>query len=138
MSILQLVKNDVSLLEAFNIEEKIADFEKSVNWEDFEHKNIVIAVPTYDESHRTIEIEDRELFVRQKKDAYILGHHIMLASQANLVRIITNADEVDDFVDHAREATAVLILLHEFMDFEKKYIIEGLSENNPILKVIDL
>ena len=122
------------LFETFNIHDKVEE----LNLRDFDDKNIIIAVPTYDESGRQIEFDDRPLFARQREDAFTLARYIMTIGEGKYLRMLTNVDEVDDYVDEAPEPTDVLVLLHEFLDFEKSQIVEALTESNPKLKVIEL
>ena len=129
---------ETPLFESFTSEEQIAQLESMMESKDFDGKSIIIAVPTYDESHRNIEIEDKALFVTQKKDAEKMAHHIMETTSADLVRIVTDVDAIDDAVDFANAKTDVLILLHEFLDFEIAQLIEALSEKNTDLKILEI
>ena len=100
-----------------------------MQWRDFWGKNVIIAVPTYDESYRNIETEDRELFMAQKSDAYKLARFILTKVRANLVRVVTDVDTIDDVANFASKPASTLILLHEFLEFEKELLIEELVEN---------
>ena len=129
---------ETPLFESFTSEKQIAQLESMMQPKDFDGKSIIIAVPTYDESHRSIETEDRQLFVTQKKEAKKMAHYIMEATSAYLVRVVTDVDTIDDVVDFANTPTDVLILLHEFLDFEKSNIVEELSEKNADLKILEI
>ena len=129
---------ETPLFESFTHKEQIAQLESMMEPKDFDGKSIIIAVPTYDESHRNIEMEDRTLFMAQKKDAEKMAHYIMETTSADLVRIVTDVDAIDDVVDFANAKTDVLILLHEFLDFEITQLIEALSEKNTALKTLEI
>ena len=131
LSLAEVQASNYEIFEIYRTEDQIANLESQTSWENFDNKHIVIAVPTYcNETVRFIEGEDQELFLVQKRDAGVLARRIMRNSQARSVRILTNADEADDFVDRLREPVDIVVFVHEFLEFEQAYILESFGEKN--------
>jgi len=114
------------IFESFKIEEKFQELKDLLDSQDLEvfaGKQIVIGVPTVDESGRDIAKEDPELFACQKDDAGVLANLIMEHSQATVVSVITSVREIKEFSDSTgTQSVDYLILLHEFTPFEQHHL----------------
>jgi hypothetical protein len=138
--LLNKFKNFNDVFENFKIEDKIKEFSTIVgeSLDALEGQHIVIAVPTMDESNRSICLNDEALFHAQQNDAHILAQHIMYNMSADWVTVIADFNKVDQFEEKIIESIDWLVLLHEFVDVEKRYIINALTENNANLQIVKL
>ena len=139
--------NKLQIFETFTIEGKIEElkgFVKCPNLSVFNGKNIVIVVPSFDESGRYIEEDDKELYLVQESDANQLSSYLKSNTKANDVIVETNSDKLDKVVDSSNEPIDFLILLHEFTQGEKDYVVGEMKDNhrnekvNENLQVIEL
>ena len=119
------------VFEAFNVNQKNA---VGLRNEDFENRNVAIMVPTFDESHRLIEKEDSALYFTQRDDASILLEYIETNQKRGHVQILNDGDvanETNEKFDH-------VVFLHEFIESEQQYVLDGLRENNTSLTFTEL
>ena len=120
------------IFKTFKIKEKIKELKKQLGDDDniFAEKCIIVAVPSYDESIRRIEEDDKELFISQKQDANTIAHFIMEHTQADIVDVIWNINHLDKFSYFPEKAKIdCLILLHEFIESEKQNTILSIRKH---------
>jgi len=125
--------------QTFKIEDKLKELEGI----DFDSKNVVIAVPTFDEKMRHIEKEHKRLFVQQECDALYLTKHFKENTDARFVDVILDDAHMWQIIDMFGEPIDYLILLHQFTTIEKRYMIRELREDchgrlNTDMKIIEL
>lgn len=139
-------KNNV-LLEIFDIQDKCMELEALIiekGYNIFQGANVVITVPTLDESHHYIRKDDSNLFDKQRKDALDLAMYLT-DNNANFIEIIKDINiELDDYLDRIGERLNggkidYLICLHEHTDIEKDFIVQTLNkETTSHLTTIEL
>ena len=98
----------------------------------------VIIVPSLDEWMCPIYSADKTLFHSQQEDAHVLAQHMMISMGADLVTIITDYNKVDASFDNVTGEVSCVILLHEFIDFEKNTILEKLEKQNADFEYFEL
>ena len=125
------ISNNPYIFEMFSVEDKIDELKNQANG--LNHNvlsgaTIVIAVPSYDESGRFIYIDDQVLYNAQKQDANRLAAYIHSNTSSCIVDIILDADKSHTVLETNQPIDYVLFL-HEFMDFERDYILDELRES---------
>lgn len=100
-------------------------------------QHVVIVVPELDEGMRSIYLKDKALFHAQQSDAHKLAQYIMNNIDVDLVSVSTGLTKIDTLADNIAEIDCV-ILLHEFIEFERTLILEKLTKNNADLKCFEL
>lgn len=120
--------------EAFKIKDKIKELEELCaqdNLNVLEGANIVIAIPSLDESGNSIFSFDSDLYYAQKRDARTLASYIREKTTSNVVYIILDADKACETIEIMgwKQQIDYVIFLHEFMPSEKDYILGELSES---------
>jgi len=121
-------KKVISVFETFKVEDKIKEFRALFQDEGLgvlNGANVVIAVPSFDESERWIFKHDQELFATQRRDAYRLIKFFLEETCACVAGLILDADKTTEI---ARVQVDYVIFLHEFMAFERDYILGVLSD----------
>ena len=135
-------QGDDRFFETFDVREMAEELIASLgglNFSAFNEKHVVIAVPTIDESGRNIKLFDKQLFLSQKEDAFILRQFLERKTKDAFIDIITESADVRRIVQ-LQIKVDYLILLHEFEQQEEDSLGEALSENadNIHLKVFRL
>jgi len=139
--------SNFQVFETFKIEDKIEELKilvKSSKLGVFDDKHIIIVVPSFDESNRYIKKDDKELYLAQKSDAKWLSSFLINSTKAKTVEIVTDLHELHSVVDSSSEPIKFVILLHEFIQHEKDYVIREMKEDyleqkvNEDLQVIEL
>lgn len=135
------------LLATFDIQDKCVELETLINekgYNIFQGANVVITVPTMNESHQYIRKDDPDLFDKQCKDAMDLAVYLT-DNNANFIDIIKDINiEIEDGLNRIRkrlsgERLDYLICLHEHTDEEKNFIIQTLNEEtSSYLTIIEL
>lgn len=105
--------------------QELKDIAKSKKLDVLDGVNVVIAVPSLDESGRSIYMDDKDLFYAQKQDAYKLAEFILKDTKSCLVDVILDADKAIEVSNHQID---YVIFLHEFMDYERDYILGELGD----------
>jgi len=124
-------KDNQLLLATFDIQDKCIELEAIIadkRYNLFKGASVVVAVPTLDESSQYIRKNDFELFNKQCKDAFDMALYLT-QNNANFINIIKDINtEMDNYLDQlGGRALDYLICLHEFMETEKNFIVESLS-----------
>ena len=129
-----------NIFETFIIEDKIEVLKGEFVMKnmDLQDKRVVIALPAFDESMRSIYTEDRVLYDVQQRDADVQARHIMTDTGAELVSIVTGFDKVNDLARNVTDPYECLIFLHEFMSFESIAILSTLTKYNKNLKYFEI
>jgi len=121
-------KKVAGVFETFKVEDKIKELKALFQDGDLDvlnGANVVIAVPSFDESERSIFKHDQDLFVTQRRDAYRLIEFFLEETRACVAGLVLDADKT---IEIARMQIDYVIFLHEFMVFERDYILGVLSD----------
>lgn len=119
------------VFEMFKVEEKIQELKELAqrcNLDVLNGANVVIAVPSLDESGRSIEMADKDLYNTQKKDAYELAEFIILDTKSCMIDIIFDAKKASEVLKLTSRPIEYVLFLHEFVDSERDYILKELSK----------
>jgi len=122
------IENVTAVFETFNMADKIEELKLLVEKKQlrvFDGAHIVIAVPSFDESERSIYKHDKALFDAQRHDAYELVRFILEETRSCVTGLILDANKT---IDVAKMQVDYIIFLHEFMRFEREYILGILAE----------
>jgi len=132
--------NNENIFETFKIEDKIEELKGMLVMGnvDLLDKRVVIAVPSFDESMRSIYDEDRVLYDVQQRDADVLARYIMNDVGAELVSVITGFNSINDLASSVADPYECVIFLHEFMSFESVAILSTLTKHNKDLKYFEV
>jgi len=134
--------HQLEIFESFRIEEKILELKELVKDQKldiFDGSNVVIAVPSIDESGRSIFKDDRELYHVQRRDAYKLAEFIKGKTESKVLDIILDADKIVDLSCFVNKQIDYVLFLHEFLEFERDYILNELKKSgHRDLQVIEL
>ena len=114
------------ILETFDLDAVMAQLRDVVMGES---KRVVVAVPTYDESMRYILMADAALYTEQRSDAYKVVQYFKTENPVHEIDMILDSNDADDIVDQSERPIDYVIMLHEFMPSEARYLIESLAEN---------
>ena len=128
------------VFQTFKIEDKIQELEKMlvIKQMNLQDKSVIIAVPSYDESMRSIKKDDEVLYDVQLKDAHALAEYVMVTMDTDLVSIVTDIEQLSALIGKVASPHECIIYLHEFMNIEKSDMLEILTEYNANLTHIEL
>lgn len=130
----------LEVFQTFKIEDKIQELKEVLGMQgvNLQGKGVIISVPSYDESMRSIKNDDDQLYNLQLKDAHTLAQHIMLVMNTSLVNIVTSIEQLNVLNGKVVPPHEYIIYLHEFVSAEKKEMLETLEKYNANLKHIEL
>lgn len=122
----------LEIFETFKIEGKIQELKKLVKDKEldvFDGANLIIVVPTIDESGRFIPLEDKALFSVQKRDATRLAEFFSKETKSHVLEVILDSDKIADATHLVNKQIDYVLFLHEFLDFERDYVLDELKES---------
>lgn len=119
---------------------------KSTSFDALNDKNLILAMPSIDKGGNSIKEVNEPLFLTQWLAAQDFHLYLTVATNARVLGIVKQADEVHLFSDIADTHYPVdyLILLYKFIDSERRYIEKEIRENylgqvvNEDMKIIEL
>ena len=126
-----VIAKNFGVFESFSVENKIRELKDLVRRCDLDvldGADVVIAVPSFDESGRPIYTVDRDLYNTQKRDAYKLAQFIIMDTKSCMVDIILDANKASEALKRTSRPIEYVLFLHEFMDTERGYILDELSK----------
>lgn len=128
----------VDLIERFEEEDKIQEFNELVKCNNLKDKYVVIVLPSIDGSQRSIFKDNKELYDSQQRDADILAKYIMINRDADLVTVATGIEQINSLMNSYIEKVDYVIFLHKFIASERNMINEVFANNDVGLKHLDL